>query len=84
MEDIEGDCQMASVPPVCSSAVFLNMNILPPQYQSFEESTSGAVECPQIPASIAAFDASQDFGLYTPAAIEGSAYAVGASSLPLA
>ena len=73
---------MASVPPACTTSVFMNFNILPPQYTSFEDSVAGPMECPQTPASLALTDASSDSGLYDSAPLAESAY--GSTKLPIA
>lgn len=76
-------------PPMCTAALFMNYALLPPQYQSYEESTPEPMECPQTPASLMGSEAGTDFSLYSTPAIEASAYAssattTAATALPIA
>merc|ERR1719453_1033204 len=83
IEDISGECQMASVPPACTTAVFTNTKLLPPQYVSYEDSVSRPLECPQVPAALSGSEVSGE-DLYTGSIpVEESAYASGASKLPV-
>jgi hypothetical protein len=77
IDDIMGECQNASVPPMCTMAAFWNTALLPPQYSSFEESNPTPQECPVVPAALKTLDATNDLSLYNAgeSTIFGSAYA---------
>ena len=75
LDDIAGECSMVSVPPACTMATFGNFWLLPPQYQNFEDSQPTATECPSVPDSLKAIEASTDFNLYSGGDIMGSPYA---------
>lgn len=63
LEDIQSACQMVSVPPMCSMAVYWNMWRLPPQYVDFEDSHPTPLACPRTDISMGS-DASSDYALY--------------------
>ncbi|VWU51515.1 conserved protein, unknown function [Hepatocystis sp. ex Piliocolobus tephrosceles] len=46
LDDIEGPCSNASVPPFCSFSIFINQKIVPPQLTSYDTSHSYPVTCP--------------------------------------
>jgi len=52
IEDIIGQCEDVSVPPMCSTAFFWNVNLLPPQYVSFEGSLPAVQDCPSTEMDI--------------------------------
>lgn len=56
IDDIAGQCTDVSVPPACSTAFFWRLDMLPPQYTTFEASTATQRECPggniDIPADL--------------------------------
>jgi len=84
--DIMEECSTISAPPMCTAAVFWNLGSLPPQYTTYEEGQPGPVECPAVPASLAAFEnAATQFDLYSTAddSVLPSPYAVsGTGALP--
>eukprot|EP00366_Plasmodium_knowlesi_P003650 XP_002261147.1 [Plasmodium knowlesi strain H] len=47
IDDIEGPCSNASVPPFCSFSVFVNQKIVPPQLTSYDDSHSYPDTCPE-------------------------------------
>jgi hypothetical protein len=53
IDDIIGQCEDVAAPPVCSTAFFWNLSLLPPQYKGFEGSTATADECPSSDVDIA-------------------------------
>lgn len=77
IDDIIGECQNASIPPMCTTALFWNTALLPPQYQSFEDSAPTPLECPTVPNALKTLDATSDFSLYdaSETAVAGSPYA---------
>ncbi|XP_053990271.1 uncharacterized protein LOC128882631 isoform X3 [Hylaeus volcanicus] len=46
LDDILGPCSSVSVPPFCAFSVFVNKNLIPPQYTSYEEQHPYPSECP--------------------------------------
>ncbi|EUD65260.1 hypothetical protein C922_04389 [Plasmodium inui San Antonio 1] len=46
IDDIEGPCSNASVPPFCSFSVFVNQKIVPPQLTSYDDSHDYPATCP--------------------------------------
>ncbi|KMZ95364.1 hypothetical protein PVMG_05230 [Plasmodium vivax Mauritania I] len=66
IDDIEGPCSNASVPPFCSFSVFVNQKIVPPQLTSYDESHDYPATCP---TSDDAYDSLE--GLHQP---EGGAH----------
>ncbi|CAD7975064.1 unnamed protein product, partial [Amoebophrya sp. A120] len=51
---------------MCTMALYLRSDNLPPQYSSFEESTSVPAECPVAPASLAALEnTASGFDIYS-------------------
>ncbi|GAW79367.1 hypothetical protein, conserved [Plasmodium gonderi] len=47
IDDIEGPCNNASVPPFCSFSVFVNQKIVPPQLTSYDDSHMYPSSCPE-------------------------------------
>lgn len=45
--DVIGQCEMVSVPPMCTQAFFWNYGLLPPQYVSFSEANPKPTKCPK-------------------------------------
>ncbi|CAD7958957.1 unnamed protein product [Amoebophrya sp. A25] len=81
--DMKDECSMVAAPPMCSMAVFVNMALLPPQYQTFEASLGVPAECPQAPASLGALEPGQEFDLYSVSEAGPSPYdAAGTGSVP--
>ncbi|KJP87859.1 hypothetical protein AK88_02463 [Plasmodium fragile] len=46
VDDIEGPCSNASVPPFCSFSAFINHKIVPPQLTSYDDSHAYPATCP--------------------------------------
>jgi len=61
LEDIAGACTNIGLPPLCSTAVFWNIALLPPQYTSHEDAIPPPVSCPRATFSL---DGSDDVHLY--------------------
>lgn len=47
INDIEGPCNNASVPPFCSFSIFVNHKIIPPQLSTYENSHLYPKTCPE-------------------------------------
>ncbi|KEG01599.1 hypothetical protein YYE_03697 [Plasmodium vinckei vinckei] len=47
IDDIEGPCSDASVPPFCSFSIFVNHKLIPPQLSSYEGSHLYPKTCPE-------------------------------------
>ncbi|CAD7975641.1 unnamed protein product [Amoebophrya sp. A25] len=82
ISDMKDECSMVSAPPACSMAIFHNFQLLPPQYESFEETLGATAECPQMPAVASSLGLGADSDIYTVGGASTSAYGSGATSLP--
>lgn len=70
--DVIGQCQMVSVPPMCSQAVYWNVWRLPPQLSSFDDAHPFPSACPAADAGEVGLDAVDDLTLYDAAPLPES------------
>ncbi|CAD7976428.1 unnamed protein product [Amoebophrya sp. A25] len=74
ISDMKDECSMVSAPPACSMAIFHNFQLLPPQYESFEETIGAPTECPQMPAVASQLGLGADSDVYTLGGASSGAY----------
>jgi hypothetical protein len=61
LEDVAGACTNIGLPPLCSTAVFWNIGLLPPQYTSHADAVPPPISCPKTTFLL---DGSDDVHLY--------------------